>query len=100
MLATIILGAIGVVLLVFAILDFLGGRGYTGMKLLGFSLWCMGGCFDPVNALWLAIPWTFSFVVQSPGKARFFFLFWGVGALLVIIGWMGDGYLDQPPKHP
>ena len=94
----VIFAIVGVMCAAFSFPYFLNGRGYTAAKLLGFSLYCFGACFDPVNCLWNVVPWNFGQLVKSPRKSGFFFLFWGIGSVLIIIGWLGDGYFDEPPK--
>ncbi len=76
---------------------FVDGHPYTGLKFVGFSITVLGGCFDPINYLWLLLPFTFSHIVKSPRYARLTFPVMIIGWVLIIIGWVGDGWLVHPP---
>ena len=99
-LATIVLASVGLVLLAFSLSNFLRLHTAAGMKLLGFSLFVFGGCFDPVNWLWLWLPFTFSEIVQPSKYSRYIWPFVLIGFICIAIGWYGDGWLFEPPKKP
>jgi len=100
LLAAIVLAIAGTICLAFSLYYFLHLRTATGLKLLGFSQWILGGCFDPVNWLWLWLPFTFSEIVQSPKCSRYVWPFMLIGFICIVIGWYGDGWLFEPPKKP
>jgi hypothetical protein len=98
--ATIVLAGVGLVLLAFSPWNFLHLHTATGMKFLGFCSWAFGCCFDPVNCLWLWLPFTSHEIVQSPKYARYIGPFVVIGFICIAIGWYGDGWLIEPPKKP
>ena len=100
MMATIVLACAGFILLAFSLWNFLRLHTGAGMKLLGFSLFFFGGCFDPVNSLWHWLPFTTRDIVQSPKYFRCVGLFLLIGCICIAIGWYGDGWLFEPPKKP
>src|ERR1700677_4046766 len=87
--------SLGLLLLVLAILNYLSGHAYTGLKLIGFSLIAFGACFDPVNVLNGIFD-----TVRPPRYARIFWLLVLVAVPLILVGWYGDGWLAEPPKKP
>jgi hypothetical protein len=76
---------------------FIDGQTYAGLKLVGLSIMVFGGCLDPINFLWLCLPFTFSHVVASPRHARITLPLIAVGWVFLIIGWVGSAWLFHPP---
>ena len=99
-LATCVVSIISVACAGWAVSLFVNGHSFTGLKVLGVSIIFLGGCFDPINWLWLCIPFTFSTVVQPPLYSRFSFPIWCAGFVLILLGWIHDGWLFQQPKKP
>jgi len=80
-----------------AVSDFNRGYPFTAFKCAGVSIIFLSGCCDPVNWLWNLTPFFVGEVVQPCRYVRYFWCFAGIGYLLVVVGWFGDGWLLFPP---
>jgi hypothetical protein len=99
-LASIVLGTGALILAGCALYQFIHGHAFTGLKLLGATVCTLGGCCDPLNWLWYMTPCGFDPVVQPTKRARYVWPLYFIGLVIIIVGWLGDGWLFEPPKKP
>jgi hypothetical protein len=71
-----------------AIFLFDGGQICPGIKFIGLSIVVLGGSFDPINYLWLCLPFAGHEVVVPTRYARFSLPFFYVGLFFFIAGWL------------
>lgn len=71
-----------------AIFIFDSGQICPSIKLIGLSIVVLGGSFDPVNYLWLCLPFAGHEVVAPTRYARFSLPFFCVGLFCFIAGWL------------
>jgi hypothetical protein len=85
---------IALAVVVFALSMFMAYLGYShyeagevarGIVDSGLSIACLGGCFEPRNALWLMLPFTINPLdKKSPHKIQI--ILWAIGFSIFLIG--------------
>lgn len=69
------------------------GKQYGALEVIGFSIIVLGGCFDPVNFIWICLPFTRK---QVAVPARFEAVGWligGIGFMFFVVGAIGRHWL-------
>ena len=65
------------------------GKHYSAIEAAGLSLMIMGGSFDPINYIWLCLPFTRNQVSIPSRFALVGWLIGGVGFIPFLIGLIG-----------
>lgn len=67
----------------------LRGDTFAGIKLIGFATMLLGGSFDPINCIWMCLPFTFRPVTVPTSYARLGLPLIFTGLIVTVIGIMG-----------
>jgi hypothetical protein len=79
---------------------FLDDHKYAAVMNAGLAFIIWGGCFDPINFLWLCLPFAFKRVFSSNKFDVAGPSFLHLGLLLVLYGLIKDEWLFHPSPPP
>ena len=65
------------------------GKSFQAVELSGISICCLGGCFDPVNWIWICLPFTRNDIAESGRFAKAGWAIIGLGWLVFVVGMVG-----------
>jgi hypothetical protein len=87
----LLLFALSIALAVHAVSSYKAGNVFYGVKYTGFAILILSGCFDPVNYVWLCLPFTSKLVVKGrAGKIQMACL--ATGLFIVVANWLFAGF--------
>lgn len=65
------------------------GKSFQAVELFGISICCLGGCFDPVNWMWICLPFTRNHITEPGRFAKAGWIIIGLGWLVFVVGMIG-----------
>jgi hypothetical protein len=98
--STVVEVVVGVALLIGSIalareaaMQFQAGKQFSVIEDVGLAIGVLGGCLDPINFVWICLPFTKNHVATSPQFAKIGWAVSGIGFLFFIIGLIGKHWL-------
>lgn len=65
------------------------GKSFQAVELFGVAICCLGGCFDPVNWIWMCLPFTKNRISESGRLAGLGWVIIGLGWMVLVVGMIG-----------
>ena len=75
---------------------YVAGKPCEATMFAGFTCIVLGGCFDPLNFLWLCLPFTRDQIVFPTRYDAISGILSCVGLVVVLAGWVGKYWLSWP----
>ncbi|WP_144007141.1 hypothetical protein [Pelomonas sp. KK5] len=66
-----------------------GGKSFQAVELFGLSICFLGGCLDPINWIWICLPFTRNLIAESGRFAVAGWIIIGLGWLVFVVGMIG-----------
>ena len=76
-----------------AVLLYFKGKQFSMLEDVGLSIIVLGGCLDPINFIWICLPFTRNHVAASPRFAKIGWVISGIGSIFFVIGLIGRHWL-------
>ena len=88
-LAGLALLAIAVTLASYAFRLHTSGKSFQALELSGIAVCCLGGSLDPVNWIWVCLPFTRNHVAEAGRFAGLGWVIIGLGWIIFVVGMIG-----------